>query len=184
LLDFRSPLMAWAAPAGLVLAALAWLVLHGLVFEPTVAGLEKGFAASRPVSADRVQVNDLSPLISRIAAAPIFALTTGPGAVTETQVQLEGLAITPKSKAALLVVDGKAATWYDLGASRDGITVMEIGASRVTVDTATGFKEVGLFDKPAAAPANGAVPAKPGSNAVPPGFRTPPPPASAPIVSR
>jgi hypothetical protein len=177
-------MMLWSAPAGLALAALFWLALHGLVLEPIVAKQEAALVASRPMQNDPVASPDLAPEIGRIVASPIFALTTGPGAVTEPQIQLQGVAITPKSRAALLVVDGKPANWYELGATRDGITVMEIGPSKVNVDTVTGFKQVGLSDKPAVPPPNGGSPVRPGGDVVPSGFRSPQPPASAPSELR
>jgi hypothetical protein len=176
--------MAWAAPAGLALASIVWLVLHGFVFEPSVAALEQTFAAARTSPADQPVSADATLLLGRIAATPIFALTTGPGAVTEPQILLQGLAITPKGKAALLAIDGKPADWYGLGATRDGVTVLQISPTKVTVDTATRFLEVGLFDKPAAPSANGAAPVKPRLDAVPSGYRSPPPPASAPTQPR
>jgi len=180
LFDFRSPVIAWAVPTGLVLAALAWFAFGGFIYGPDISRLEVWVHAPAP-AIRALQPIDPAVDVTRIVAAPVFSLTTGPGAVTEPVIQLQGLAVTPKGRAALLSVDGKPANWYELGATRDGVTVIEVQSNHVTVDTAARLRDVGLFDKPVTGAA-GSGPA-PAQAALPPGFRTPSP-ASAPSLPR
>ena len=173
--------MAWAAPAGLVLAALCWFAFHSVVYGPELAKLEAWSDEPAP-ALQRTTLVDSSADLARISGNPMFALTVGPSAVTEPQLQLEGLAITPKGRSALLSVDGKPASWFELGATRDGVTLIDVQASHVTVDTATRLRDVGLFDKPSMPAAAGAVTSV--QPALPQGFRSPPPPASASSLPR
>jgi hypothetical protein len=65
----------------------------------------------------------------------------------------------------LISINGKPADWLDLGATRDGVTVVNIKPTTVTLDTATGFRDVTIAQggpEPAAQP-------------VSPASRTPPP---------
>lgn len=171
--DFRSPLMVWGAPAGLVLAALSWFGFHSIVYGTDLTKLEAWLREPPPAIHGANSV-DTTLEVARVSANPIFALTTGPAAAIEPQLQLQGIAITPKGRSALLSVDGKPASWYEQGATRDGVTVMDVQSTRVTVDTVTRLRDVGLFDKP--------IPTAQG--AAPPGLRSPPPPASAPSLPR
>jgi hypothetical protein len=170
----RTPLIAGGALAGLVLAAAIWLLF--------------GFAGAVTTPIDDLQVRltaDRSPAppatvlagaAARAIAAPIFALTTGPGAVSDVTVRLDGLAISPRGQSALIAVNNQPAEWLALGASRDGVTLMQVHPSKVVLDTAIGFKEVALGQQSASAAAPSAAP----SIAIPPGAKLPPPPAGAP----
>jgi hypothetical protein len=60
-------------------------------------------------------------------------------------VRLDGLAISPKSSSALLSIAGKPAAWTSLGATSEGVTLMDVKADKVVVDTVVGFKEVPLW---------------------------------------
>jgi hypothetical protein len=166
-----------AAPAGLAFTALAWLVFRGggMVVGP-LDGLQARLAADRPAPA-RTTIAPVEAA-ARAIASPLFALTTGPGAVSDVSVRLDGLAISPRGQSALLSIGGKPADWLALGASRDGVTLMEVHASKVILDTAIGFKEVTLGQS-SAPPIPGGIVAS-ASNAIPPGTHLPPPPASAP----
>jgi hypothetical protein len=167
-----------AAPAGLAFAATAWLVFHGgMAVTAPLDGLQGHLAASRPPP----MILAVAPMdaASRAIASPLFALTTGPGAVSDVTVRLDGLAISPRSQSALLAINGKTADWLTLGATRDGVTLMEVHASKVLLDTAIGFKEIGLGQQSAASAAGVASAS---SNAIPLGTRLPPPPASAPAA--
>jgi hypothetical protein len=107
---------------------------------------------ARPI-VNRAAANADAIAAARALSSPVFALTTGPSAVSDTPVALTGIAVTGTRKAALISIGGKPADWLDLGATRDGVTVMAINAAGVTVDTATGFKTVGLSSGPASPPA-------------------------------
>jgi hypothetical protein len=184
LLDIRSPLIAWAAPAGLAVAAVAWFAGHGLFYQRDVSDLEARASAGRRAPRMAV-VMDTTGAVERISAAPLFALTSGPGAVTDPPIELQGLAITPGGRSALLAISGKPAEWYELGQTRDGITVMEIKPTAVTVDTAIGFKEIGLSLKMGAASSkSSAATSHQSPSGAGAGFRAPPEPASAPVVVR
>ena len=176
---FGSPLILGAAPAGLALGALAWL------------SLAHGAAAHARINAPQTRADAISappdpPLQltagASAASAPIFALTTGPGAVTQTQVELLGIARMPSQTSALIAINGKPAQWLTLGETRDDVTLDDVQADKVTVDTPTGSMDVVLGAKPAApnGTPNPTTSAAPTTSAPPPGFHLPPPPASAP----
>jgi hypothetical protein len=178
LLSLRSPLILGAAPAGLAFAAAAWLVFHGsAAVTGPLDGLHDRLAADRPPPI-RMAATPFDA-VSRAIAAPLFALTTGPGAVSDVAVRLDGLAISPRGQSALLAINGKPADWQALGATRDGVTLMEVHPSKVLLDTAIGFKEVSLGQQSAASSSDVVLTS---SNAIPAGTRFPPPPASAPGV--
>ena len=159
--DRRSPLILGAAPLGLVLAAIAWLLFgaHASALA-RLEGLNSRLVATKTASALNVVVSGADPAQPALAT-PLFALSTGPGAATEVAVRLDGLAITPRRRAALISIGGKPADWLEVGATRDGVTLMEVHATKVTLDTAAGFKDVDLWQgpvapagAPAASPAN------------------------------
>lgn len=179
MLDLRSPLIVGAGPAGLALAAVTWFLLGGgHAMTTDLDGLDAKLAAIKPRAAHVSTAS--SDLSAHLASTPLFALTTGPGAVAETTVQLQGLAITPVRKAALISIGGKPSDWLELGATRDGVTLMAMQSSKVTVDTATGFKDVALWDGASSATptTNAHISSAPGR--IPAGTHLPPPPASAP----
>lgn len=139
--------MTAAAAGGLALGALGWMVFagHGPAAKPLGAAearLEAVRAeAPRPIGArlDRT---------AQIAATPLFTLTTGPGAVAEAPIRLDGLSQSGGRSAALVSIDGKPAEWLELGATRDGVTLRQVLGSKIVVDTATGFREIALGGQP------------------------------------
>ncbi len=163
-----------AAPAGLALGALVWVVVGGSsAAEARIGGLEARLggtvlAAPGPPSSEG--------WVAQAGSHPLFALTTGPGAVAEAVVKLEGLARTARESSALLSINGAAAQWLQRGASKDGVTLMEVGSSNAVLMTALGRREVVLGTGPAAN-SSGEPPAQPPTSG---GFHMPPPPASAP----
>jgi len=144
LLNLRDPIVLAAAPAGIVLAALAWFVAdgRGSAIQP-LDRLDARLAATRP-DAPRVNL-DGSRALSEAVAAPLFVLNAGPGAVADPSVRLDGIAISPRSSMALLSVNGQPSSWTSLGASRDGFMLTEVHADRVVIDTPVAFKEVSLW---------------------------------------
>ncbi len=165
----------WAAPAGLAVGAAAWMLLGS------------GSHAQERLQDDQIRVqatqlavlrsSPASDLAAQATAHPLFALTTGPGAVADILVRLDGIARSSSRAAALIAINGGEADWLDRGKSRGGVTLEDVQPSKVVLETALGRREVELGD-PAPAPQQGAAMA-PGSG-VPPGVRLPPPPASAP----
>jgi hypothetical protein len=138
----RPPLIAGGALAGLVLAAAVWLVfrLAGAVTAP-IDDLQLRLATDRPPAAPDAVSNGAA---ARAVGAPIFALTTGPGAVSDVSVRLDGLAISPRGQSALIAINNQPAGWLALGATRDGVTLLEVHPAKVVLDTAIGFKEVAI----------------------------------------
>ena len=166
-----------AAPlVGLVAGALVWLVFsHGAAASARIGDLQTRAAAIQPPPAPAVSASG-----GFAAANPIFAMTTGPKAIADTVIVLTGIQRTPVHTAALLSINGKAPQWIELGQTKDDVTLDEVDAEKVVVDTPIGQKDIRLGDHPAASPpgsgsANGGSPDRP-----PPGFHVPPPPASAP----
>lgn len=141
--SLRSPIILGAAPLGLVLAALAFLIFGASAsVGPKLDRLQARIEATRPPEpVSSVAANDA---VATSLSAPLFALTTGPGAVADTTVRLDGLAISPRGKSALLAVDGKPAAWIALGTSSNGVTLMDVQPNKVVVDTAIGLKDVTL----------------------------------------
>lgn len=172
---FRSRLVLFSPLVGLLAGALAWLAFaHGASMSADLGDLASRANALTPPTLT-VALGGPSPG-ALAASSPIFALTTGPNAVADVAVQLSGLSRTPARTAALLSINGKPAEWLALGETRDDVTLDEVQANKVTVDTPTGTKDVVLGA--AAAPAS--PPDKPGQAAgAPPGFHGLPP-ANAP----
>ena len=178
MLALRTPLIPLAVLAGLALGALAWLAAGR---QDTLAPLQEQLSALRP--ARGVQQTSGAPTL---AGPPLFALSVGPNAVKDPAVAVLGLSRMPGRSAALLSIDGKPAAWLARGESRDGVILREVGAGRATLELPFGLKDlrVGEGETVAAGPSTPGPP-MPGltsGDAAPPGFRMPPPPASAPGV--
>lgn len=181
----RLALFGGAVPLGLATGLAAWLVAGGASanFE-TLDGLEtkvRGLRAPR-TSIHRVSYGGANDLL----ASPIFAMTTGADALREPSIRLDGVSISSRRTAALVSVDGKFSEWMRVGEARDGVTLQALSASGATFETPLGSKQLALGEQSAAsaplqaaaAPPQGASPIV--SDEMPPGFRSPPPPASAP----
>jgi len=182
----RLILFGGAAPLGLLTGLVAWLLAGGLsVQAQSLSDLEAKLATLRPPKASSARVMPVS--IAALQQAPLFALTTGPGAVREPSVRVDGVSFSRRRKAALVSVDGKPAEWLDVGASRDGVTLQEVSSAGVVIETAVGTKQLALGEQSAASspapggsPAAGAVSQASPAEQPPPGVRLPPEPASAP----
>lgn len=182
--------------AGLTAGFLAWLAAGAA--NPVAVRLDTAEAATRTLR--RPRPDAYAPAVANVAdmaANPIFALTTGPGAVPEPSVRLDGISRSRSRVAALLSVNEKPPEWLTVGERRDGVTLQEVHGARVIVETVYGPQEVPLGGRigpagaaaaavvPASAPAPAPAPAVGATivDQMPPGFRSPPPPASAPIGS-
>jgi len=179
----RRNLILLGAPVGAVAGFSVWLAAGGASADADrLAPLQQQATRLRPPPphSDAALVTDITDLL----ATPIFALTTGVGAVKESALRLDGVSISRRRTAALLSIDGQPAEWWSVGDSRDGFTLQQVRASRVSLETPLGVREVVL------GVSAGAPPADPGAappavvDQPPPGFRAPPPPASAPRVQR
>lgn len=185
----RLTLLGGAVPLGLATGLAAWLLASGVstATEPLDAAQLKIAALRAPQgSSGRAGYARAADLIS----APIFALTTGPGALREPAIRLDGISISARRIAALVSIDGKPADWLRVGEARDGVTLAALTSGQATFETELGAKQLGLGEQsassaplPTAAAAPAATPAPMAAavvDQIPPGYRSPPPPASAP----
>jgi hypothetical protein len=177
----RLDLLAWAIPIGLATGLAAWLFAGG-----ASAGLGRLDAAEsqlfklKPPAARRAMTE---PRAADLLTAPLFALTTGPGAVREPSIRLDGVSLNRRRAAALVSVDGKPAAWMQPGESTSGVTLQAVTGSSASFETALGSKTLNLGEQsaesapdPQARPTTGPVVA----DQTPTGLRGPPEPASAP----
>lgn len=180
-------LISWALPIGLATGLAAWLLAGGASasFEK-LDGVDAELAALHPPMRPRpVTFSSGGELLT----APLFALTTGPGAVREPAIRLDGLSLSRRRMAALVSIDGRSAAWLKAGETADGVTLQTVTASSATFETAVGVRTLNLGDQAAAsAPAAGgaaptptSTPSAASADQPPPGLRRPPEPASAPV---
>ncbi len=166
-----------AAPLGIATGIAAWLLAGGASADVAkLHGVEHRLTALRrpPTMTPRV-----TRTADELAAMPLFAMTTGPNAVSDPSVRLDGISKTAHRTAALLSVDGKPADWLLVGEARDGVILRQVSAAGVQIDTPTGPKQIALGDANLGSSAP-SPPAQAVADTPPPGFRSPPPPASAP----
>lgn len=181
MLDLRAPLIPICAAVGLTLGASAWLAAGR---QDVLSAMQDRLAALRPTRAQG-GVDGGAPSLS---GSPLFALSIGPNAVRDPAVTVLGLSRMPGRAAALLAIDGQAPAWLARGESRGGVVLLDVGSGRATLDLPLGVKILRVGE--AAGPEPGGVSASsdaqsPGATVnpkdlPPPGFRSPPPPASAP----
>jgi hypothetical protein len=138
----RRPLTIISALAGVSLGCAVWLIAGASgAGSKVLDGLQERLVATRFAPAPDL---DGSDALAKAMARPLFNLTTGPNAVAETALRVDGLSIQSKRKAALVAINGQPANWLELGEARDNVTLMEIDATWATFDTPTGFKQVNL----------------------------------------
>lgn len=185
-----------ALGGGVLLGACAWLIWGG-----ASAAQDRLQTAQDHLSAARLALPKPASTFALLADAsqrPLFALTTGPGAVPDVTLTLDGLARTPQHVAALVSINGAPDVWLDRGKSASGVTLIDVGDSRITVETALGQKQVEMAQGPPSGQPASASPPPPhpspmtprpfsppsfrgsNNNQIPPGLHLPPPPASAP----
>jgi hypothetical protein len=172
MLDYRSPVILALPPIVLALGLALWLATGRNSFVDRTRDLQIRMEAIRLAPLPSGQAQRVADAIAR----PLFALTTGPGAVTEAVLRLEGVARSPARQSALISINGKPARWIERGETVDDITLEDVTAGKVVVDTPIGVREVklGQIAAPTASPQV--------DQEIPPGFRSPPPPASAPAM--
>jgi hypothetical protein len=164
-----------AAAAGAALGALVWLAAGGV--SSADGRLRDDQIRLAALKLDGPQDWPVPELAAAAIAHPLFALTTGPGAVADVVVRLVGFSLSPRRAAALISVNGGEASWIERGKSRDGVTVVEVLPSKVVVETPLGRKEAAFGASDAIAVAD---PTSSDQSGVPAGVRLPPEPASAP----
>lgn len=180
MLDRRSPLILGALPVGLATGALVWLLVGGNGLATSdLALIEAKLANTAPAASAHHELS--VGLVNDALSAPLFALTTGPGAVADAVLRLDGVAKTPRHSAALISIGGKPAEWLQLGETRDDVTLQEVQGASVVVDTATGFKTIALGDATQPPPQSSAADRSQGAPPTPsrsplPAVPTTPPP--------
>lgn len=183
----RWKLIAAAVPGGAVIGMLAWMAAGGASATSTqLASVQKQVSALRVPTpkGELAAAADLSGLV----AAPVFPMSTGPGATPEPTIKVDGLVRSPRRIAALVSINGGPSEWLARGEMRDGVTLLDVSGAKAIVDTVFGEQAVGLGEQTkgtaAAGAALGPQPGPPiandGPDQIPPGFKSPPPPASAP----
>lgn len=190
-----NPIVA-AAPAGLATGLLAWFLAGGGQGEAErLSELEMRLAALPGRVAANAAPVSITP-VAGLVASPLFLMTVGPGAVSEPSVRVEGVSVSRRRSAALLSIGDAPAEWMVVGDTRGGVTLLQVGSGGAVVETVLGSKDVALGERaagsgaasasppPAVGPASAAVLGVSGADTIPPGFRSPPAPASAPGVTR
>jgi hypothetical protein len=179
LLALRAPLIPLCAAVGLVLGATAWLAAGR---QDVLTQAQDRLATLRASSAQR----GLDGGAPSLTGPPLFALSVGPNAVRDPVVGVLGVSRMPGRAAALLAIEGKPAAWLARGETRDGVVLRDLGWGRATLDLPLGVRTLRIGEATApGAPTPGFDPSDPMSapapgDMPPPGFRSPPPPASAP----
>lgn len=169
MLDFRSPLILAAAPTGVVLGVLAWLVLGGPGAPVRAIDAAGGHRAGARLSAETgrgspASLAGLPPLMGAQAAGP------------EVSVRLEGLVRRPGRIAALLAYNGQPPVWVTQGETQSGMTLVDVGSASVILESVRGPIELKVGETAGSTPA-----ASPAATDEPPaGARIPPEPNSAP----
>jgi hypothetical protein len=181
LLDLRAPLIPICAVVGLALGATAWRAAGR---QDVLTPVQDRLAALGSSHAQRGGDSGAPSL----SGPPLFAMSIGPNAVHDPVVAVLGLSRMPGRAAALLTIDGKPPAWLARGESRDGVVLRDVGSGRATLDLPLGVRTLRIGEATPAGP-GGATTGYGPSNSIaaptsgdtpPPGFRSPPPPASAP----
>lgn len=93
--------------------------------------------------------------IAGLADAPIFVMTSGPAAYKERSLQVFGVSISPKRKAALVGIDGAAPAWMAVGETSGDLRLSDVGTNGVSFETPVGPRTVSLTDAQAAKTSTG-----------------------------
>jgi hypothetical protein len=178
MLDQRAVLIAAIPAAGLVLGLGLWLAFGREAFAARTDDLEARLSSISPAGA----AGQANSFVAASLTRPIFALTTGPGAVAEPTLRLDGISRTPSRKAALISINGKPPQWLEVGATVEDVAVLSLSGGGAEVETLIGGRhlKIGQTSGPPAAPSTDAQISA--QDQIPPGFRSPPPPASAPAL--
>lgn len=164
----------------LIAAGVASLI--GLVAGGGLWALSGGKAQSKDLAAIDARLDAISTRVrpgldrpsdalAQALAMPLFGAATVVTDQQDASVQLAGIVRSPSRVAALLAIGGAPAQWLSVGESHGGVSLQSVSSGGVTLMTPNGARDV-LLGAPGAAsgPPDGA----------PAGFRSPPPPASAP----
>lgn len=175
----RLKLIGIATPIGLATGLAAWLLADGLSVRASALEATHAQLARMRVPA-AVLTSSSDGGAAALLSSPLFALTTGPGAVREPAIRVDGISMTRRRLAALVSIDARPAEWLTVGETREGVTLQAVSVSSITLETALGVKTLNLGDQSAASAPGPSATAAVVQDQVPPGFRSPPEPASAP----
>jgi len=167
-----------AIPAGLLVGLIGWLLAGGASARAKQVAPVEAELVALDVRVPPFTAGSGGPDLARLVDAPLFALTTGPKAVHDPAVRLEGLSLSRNRRAALIAIDDKPADWLSVGETRDGVVLRAVSPDGVVVETIIGEREVALAPAatdPGAAGGKDVV----ASDRPPPGMRLPPSPAGA-----
>lgn len=178
MLQLRSPLILGAVPVGLAVGTLAWLVLGGE--KPVVGPVQAVEAGLNALSTPAHRTEATGPEAAEALVTPLFASASLAPVGPDVTVKVFGIARTPSGSSALVSINNGPIQWLAVGASKDGISMQEVTASGVVIETPGGTREVALGETSTPSPAA----AGPAAPATPQGFRMPPAPASAPGMHR
>jgi len=151
LLDLKSPLILASAPTGLAVACAGWLLLAG--GGPAAGSLDAAEARLGRLPAPPRAATTVPAAVSA-AGAELFVGTAPP------IVRLDGLSRTRRRTAALLAFGSGPSQWVSLGATIEGVTLVEVGEAKVVLETVAGRQVLGLGDSTSAASTE-AAPANP-----------------------
>jgi hypothetical protein len=133
-----------------------------LLFDPT-SGMNRQLDAIEPrlgravaLETGRAARTD----VSRMAQMPIFIMTTGAGAYKGKSLQLFGLSVSTKRKAALVAIDGAPAVWMSVDELNGDVRLVDVGTNGASFETPIGSQTVSLSDPSPAAAAERPVPAQ------------------------
>lgn len=171
-MDARLITLGGAGLAGLVVGGALWALSGGHAQGEALEALDARI--TKISTRERPHLNRSSDALNQVLAAPLFVAALEPTTpVTEIQVQLFGVAKSPVRTAALISVGGAPAEWLSLGENRSGVTLRSVSGSGATIATILGDREIMLGSRAAGANMSAEV-------GPPAGFKSPPPPASAP----
>jgi hypothetical protein len=178
---------------GLAAGGLGWLAAGGASAAAEKLGPTEALVA-RLTRPHRTPGEVAPANITELSELPLLLLTTGPGATPLPIVQVDGLVSARGRRAALVSIDDKPSEWLVVGDIQRGVTLRDVAANHAVIETAYGLQDVQLGERSIAPPSNPnptdpspaaptpavARPSSTGPLTIPPGFRSPPPPASAP----
>lgn len=173
-MDARLIALGGAGLAGLIAGAAFWALSGGQAQGEALDALDARLTAISTRS--RSPLDRPSDALAQSLATPLFAASGSASEVdAEVAIQLFGVVRSPGRTAALIGIGAAPADWLALGESRNGVTLRAVTSSGATVATISGEREVML-----GMPSQTALAGAPSTGGPPPGFKSPPPPASAP----
>lgn len=163
--------------------AVGVATLIGLLTGGGLWALSGGKAQGKDLAAINVRLDAISTRVrpgldrpsdalAQALATPLFGASNPASDQKEAAVQLAGIVRSPNRVAALLAISGAPAQWLSVGEESGGVSLQSVSRNGVILMTPNGEREVVLGMSGTAPPT---LP-----DGAPSGFRSPPPPASAP----